>query len=95
MTPVPVPTDSRLLDQPLQRVACGHCTATVQVRKASWEQTTLQWDQQSQRACIERQSASAAGREVAMFRGCHALSESIRRAADCGRLGLVDDQQER
>lgn len=37
-------TDTRLIDAPMQPVACRECVAVVQVRKSSWQQTSIQWD---------------------------------------------------
>ena len=91
MTLTSLPLDLRLQDAPMHPLTCRDCAATVQVRKASWEQTTVQWDQQSVRGCIERQGFASDG---ATFRGCHRLSESILAAADSGRLDIVADRAE-
>jgi len=83
-----LPIDARLQHAPMHPLKCRDCDATVQVRKASWEQTTVQWDQQSVKACSERRGFASDG---ATFPGCRQLSESIRAAADSGRLAVVTD----
>jgi hypothetical protein len=87
--------DERLLDAPMCAVECLGCAATVHVRKASWQQTTLQWNQSAQGACLERRTTVAApGPNGATFPGCRALSASIRAAAASGHLPVVAERSE-
>jgi YD repeat-containing protein len=84
-----VTSDVRLLDVPMRPLVCTRCSATVQVRKASWEQTSVQWDQAALRTCIEREQAHTEGPFPFVFSGCRTLGESIRAEADAGRLPLA------
>jgi hypothetical protein len=84
------PVDARLLDTPMQPLQCRSCGAVVQVRKSSWQQTSVQWDARSVRACVERGAALNA----AQFAGCQALSASIHAAVVTGELTVVEDRVE-
>ncbi|MFC7495776.1 MULTISPECIES: hypothetical protein [unclassified Nocardioides] len=86
MTPRP---DVRLDDWPMEPVTCGTCAARVEVRKASWEQTSIQWRADAVAACLEhRAAAPRPGPNGATFAGCQALQESIREAAVLGVVHL-------
>jgi hypothetical protein len=62
-------------------VACGSCTTTVLVRRASPQQTTIQWPADA--ACPELLDRPPAGTPVLH---CAALSAAIRAAAAHGAL---------
>ncbi|MEU8247278.1 ferredoxin [Nonomuraea sp. NPDC048916] len=85
-------TDNRLLDgAPMQALSCRQCGATVGVRKASWHQTSIQWDTESVNACLERRAAGpGGGPNGAAFTGCAALSDSIRQAVLDGAVTVPD-----
>jgi hypothetical protein len=65
----------------------------VQVRKSSWNQTSVQWTGPALDRCEERctavQLAGDGGHRL--FLSCHALGESIVDAVRTGALSLVDD----
>lgn len=78
-------SDNRLDDLPMTPIACERCEAVVHVRKASWHQTSIQWDATSLGTCQERQD----GENSVRFDGaptCAALRASIDRAAVNGEL---------
>lgn len=77
--------DVRLDDGPMVPVTCKACRARVEVRKSSWEQTSIQWSAAATAACHERALLATAIDGVG-FAGCSALSASIRRAASDGSL---------
>lgn len=84
--------DNRLADLPMTPVECQRCHATVQVRKSSWQQTSVQWDEAGARTCPERRpSLSAGGIREADFFTCAGLRESIAQAALSGTISLVDN----
>lgn len=77
--------DNRLADGPMQPVDCETCGTRVLVRKSSWEQTSLQWSEQSVAACEERRDFSPrSGPDGAVFRGCESLRKSITAAVNRG-----------
>ena len=87
--------DDRLADLPMTPVECQRCHATVQVRKSSWQQTSVQWDEAGARTCPERRpSLSAGGIREADFFTCAGLRESIAQAALSGTIPLVEDMDE-
>jgi hypothetical protein len=87
--------DNRLADLPMTPVECQRCHATVQVRKSSWQQTSVQWDEAGARTCPERRpSLSAGGIREADFFTCAGLRESIAQAALSGTIPLVEDMAE-
>lgn len=45
--------DNRLADAPMRPVGCGTCGARVLVRKASWEQTSVQWSAAARQKCVD------------------------------------------
>lgn len=78
-------SDNRLDDLPMTPVACQQCAALLHVRKASWHQTSIQWDAESVRTCQERPG----GQDRLRFDGsptCSALRASIDKAAVNGEL---------
>lgn len=83
--------DERFADLPMTPVECQRCHATVQVRKSSWQQTSVQWDEDGARTCSERRtSLSAGGIRDADFFTCAGLRESIAQAALSGRLPMAE-----
>ena len=84
-----VRADNRLADVPMVPVACRTCGAEVLARKGSWQQTTVQWNARSSGLCEER--ARAAQLPGRVFLVCGALKESIKAAAEAGKLRIVDD----
>ncbi|MEQ6900934.1 hypothetical protein [Nocardioides sp. YIM 152588] len=72
-------------------VDCTTCGARVEVRKSSWDQTSIQWDAASRESCLERRAASPRpGPNGAAFRGCAALRAAVREAAVAGALPVQD-----
>ncbi|WP_205623061.1 ferredoxin [Sciscionella marina] len=69
-------------------LSCRTCAAEVLVRKASWQQTSIQWDCTASAACLERQRHREKG---VPFAACTALSESISRAAVSGELDIAQE----
>lgn len=85
--------DVRLETAPMEPVSCHTCAAQVEVRKSSWEQTSIQWHADAVEACLERRAASPRpGPNGAAFRGCGALSDSVREAAVTGSIHVVTDE---
>ena len=85
--------DNRLADAPMVSVDCRECGATVEVRKSSWAQTSVQWNADATAVCVQRQSAQAlAGHGRGVFLVCSALRDSINDAARRGRLVIVDGE---
>ncbi|MBE2997096.1 ferredoxin [Nocardiopsis sp. HNM0947] len=81
-----VRTDERLIDgAPMQPVRCLRCSATVQARKASWQQTSLQWNAEAAGACEERPAERGE-----RFEACGALRDSVRAAAVEGSLEVPE-----
>lgn len=87
---MPVRPDIRLEDGPLTQVRCDTCDTPVLVRKSSWEQTSIQWDQDAVQRCLERPAASVRATHEARFLGCEALRRSIADAAVRGDLPVMD-----
>jgi hypothetical protein len=84
--------DDRLADLPMTPVECQRCHATVQVRKSSWQQTSVQWDEAGARTCPERRSSlSAGGIREADFFTCAGLRESIAQAALSGTIPMAEE----
>lgn len=79
--------DDRLLDAPMRPLACRRCGAEVEVRKASWHQTSVQWNGPALAACQERRAAG-----TGLFSGCAALRESIVQAALDGEIPVPEEQ---
>jgi hypothetical protein len=86
--------DARLDDAPLEPLTCSACRARVGVRKASWEQTSIQWQGDALAACLEHRATSrGAGPNGEVFRGCAALSRTITEAAVRGDVRVRDDSE--
>ena len=84
--------DERLADLPMTPVECQRCHATVRVRKSSWQQTSVQWDETGARTCPERRpSLSDGGIREADFFTCAGLRESIAQAALSGAIPMPED----
>ncbi|MEV0668857.1 ferredoxin [Mycobacterium sp. NPDC050441] len=86
--------DNRLDDAPMMPVTCGSCGACVQVRKSSWQQTSVQWTGASLSRCEERCTATqlAGPATGGLFLACSALSGSIADAVRSGALPVVDER---
>ncbi|SBS70396.1 conserved hypothetical protein [uncultured Mycobacterium sp.] len=84
--------DNRLADAPMVPVDCRRCGAGVQVRKSSWNQTSVQWTGPALDRCEERCTAAQLAVDGAhrLFLSCHALSESIVDAVRAGTVPVVD-----
>lgn len=89
-----VPADNRLDDAPMAPVACTRCGAVVDVRKSSWNQTSVQWSTDASARCLQRRDSerliAGAGRGV--FLVCSALRDSIVDAVRRGDLVVVSDE---
>lgn len=84
--------DVRLDDAPMRTVTCRRCSARVEVRKSSWQQTSVQWDADATAACVERREATPLpGPNGDFFESCSALQSSIHDAATGGSLPVPDD----
>jgi hypothetical protein len=84
--------DNRLLDTPMRPVQCRRCAARVQVRKSSWQQTSVQWNAVAIDACVERRSAPPGpGPNGDFFESCSELQASIQDAAMGGVIPVLDD----
>lgn len=88
-----VRTDNRLDDAPMVPVLCGRCGADVQVRKSSWNQTSVQWTGSALRRCEERCTAEQLLPHGGngLFLGCSALCGSIADAVRSGAVPVVDE----
>lgn len=83
--------DNRLADVPMTPLACQACGARVEVRKSSWDQTSIQWRGDAA-ACVERRATSSGpGPNGGTFPGCATLRDTVRRAAVSGALPVVDE----
>ncbi|ORB72760.1 ferredoxin [Mycobacterium scrofulaceum] len=84
--------DNRLADMPMLPVVCQRCQARVQVRKSSWNQTSVQWTAPALARCEERLAATqlAPYGGSNLFLSCSALTESITDAVRAGTLPVVD-----
>lgn len=92
MTGAPGPRpDIRLETAPMTPVTCADCGMSVEARKASWEQTSIQW-RGNQLGCQERQleDASAEPRGP-VFPGCERLYQSLSEAIQSGALQIVGE----
>ena len=82
--------DVRLEDGPMAPVSCATCGTRVEVRKSSWDQTTVQWTADAVAACVERRATSPTdGPNGGVFPGCVALRDSVRAAAVRGDLEVL------
>jgi hypothetical protein len=83
--------DDRLADLPMTPVECLSCHATVQVRKSSWQQTSIQWDEAGVGTCLERRSSPSRGHlREADFPTCAGLRESIAQAVLSGKVPVAE-----
>ncbi|MBB3603709.1 hypothetical protein FHT40_003370 [Mycolicibacterium sp. BK556] len=84
--------DIRLDDSPMVPVTCVRCGAGVQVRKSSWNQTSVQWTGPALAQCEERCSATQLAENGAggVFLACSALSGSIVDAVKAGSVPVLD-----
>ncbi|OMC33735.1 ferredoxin [Mycobacterium sp. GA-1841] len=85
--------DNRLADAPMVPVECRRCGAGVQVRKSSWNQTSVQWTGTALNRCEERCTAAQliGPGTRGLFLACWALSGSIADAVRSGALPVVDE----
>lgn len=91
MTDLRYRPDNRLENGPMVPVACQACGGTVEARKSSWEQTSIQWSGDAAQRCLERRASSpGSGPNGDAFPGCQALRDSIREAAVRGELPIQD-----
>ncbi|TYB45297.1 ferredoxin [Actinomadura chibensis] len=74
--------DDRLLDGPLLPVRCRRCDAEVLARKASWEQTSIQWNAAARAACT--------GLAADPHATCPALRSAIQEAALTGAITVME-----
>lgn len=91
--PVTPRSDVRLDDGPMRPVACRSCGAQVEARKASWDQTSVQWSAAALAQCLERRAAPPPSERPNRntFPGCGRLRESLRAAAVDGELPVQDE----
>jgi hypothetical protein len=84
--------DNRFLEAPLRSVDCGRCSARVEVRKSSWQQTSVQWHAAAVAACEERKAAvPGPGPNGDFFEACSSLQSAIQEAALGGAVPVPDD----
>ena len=85
--------DNRLDDAPMAPVTCACCGAGVEVRKSSWNQTSVQWNGTALERCEERCTAEQLAGECGhgLFLACSALGASIVDAVRLGVLRVVDE----
>ncbi|OBG89610.1 ferredoxin [Mycobacterium sp. E802] len=87
--------DNRLADAPMVPVECRRCGAGVQVRKSSWNQTSVQWTAAALGRCEERCTATQliSPGSQGLFLACSALGNSIVDAVRAGALPVVDESR--
>ncbi|CQD10158.1 ferredoxin [Mycolicibacterium conceptionense] len=85
--------DNRLDDAPMAPVDCTRCGAGVEVRKSSWNQTSVQWTAAALNRCEERCTAArlVGNGGNGLFLACSALGQSIADAVRSGELRVVDE----
>jgi hypothetical protein len=83
---VTVRPDNRLADAPMQPVDCTACGARVLVRKASWEQTSVQWSAVARQRCAR--SNGAVAQELTL---CPQLRSAIETAVSQGTLPVLTE----
>ena len=71
-------------------VACHRCGTTVQVRKSSLAQTSVQWRGDAAARCAELAEHRAAGQQPGLVPACEALRKSIDEAVRDGLLPVTD-----
>ncbi|CRK57808.1 hypothetical protein [Alloactinosynnema sp. L-07] len=73
----------------MEPVSCDGCAARVEVRKSSWDQTSIQWHADAMDACLERRAGRpASGPNGGAFAGCSTLDLAIREHAVRGDLSV-------
>jgi hypothetical protein len=76
----------------MEPLRCSSCGAGLEVRKSSWDQTSVQWHRDAMDACLERRQASpATGPNGGVFGGCATLRQQIREAAVGGEITVQPD----
>jgi hypothetical protein len=75
--------DNRLADAPMQPLRCQRCDGPVLVRKASWEQTSIQWSEQAMEDCPNLRTDR--------YRTCPDLRITIQQATLNGTVKVVDE----
>ena len=85
--------DNRLDGAPMAPVTCARCGAGVEVRKSSWNQTSVQWTGAALDRCEERCTAAqlADNRGLGLFLACSALGGSTVDAVRSGALQVIDE----
>ena len=78
--------DNRLADAPMSPVDCRTCGARVLVRKASWEQTSVQWTAPARQRCLELNQSG--GQRLPL---CPQLRTAIDAAVLSGDLPVLTD----
>jgi len=78
--------DNRLADAPMHPVSCASCGAEVLVRKASWQQTSVQWSDEAMATCTDWSPGSAT---QGLAPTCPRLRASIADAVVSGVLPVV------
>ncbi|BDU00079.1 ferredoxin [Nocardia sputorum] len=89
---MPPRIDERLNEVPMAPVRCEHCGAGVLVRKASWQQTSVQWNAAAAARCPELRDAVGNGPSLP---GCGRLRDAIAAAATCGELRIPAEAETR
>jgi hypothetical protein len=86
--------DTRLADAPMVPLTCRRCHADVQVRKSSWDQTSVQWTAVALQRCQERcRAIELESTAATLFLACSALADSITEAVHNGVIPIVDSRQ--
>ncbi|GAA1226322.1 hypothetical protein GCM10009676_05360 [Prauserella halophila] len=84
--------DVRLETAPMVPVSCESCGITVEARKSSWEQTSIQWHGDLD-GCLERRAAPPPTIAGTAFRGCTALRNTLSHAVDRGALPVLTESE--
>lgn len=83
--------DNRLQEVPMRPLRCEQCGTEVNVRKASWQQTSIQWNAEAAEACLERRAWSGGdGPNGGQFPACEALRDTVVRAAAKGLITVAE-----
>ena len=77
----------RYLHAGLTPVECGHCGASVEVKKLAPGYTAVQWDSVARNCCTYFAGQTGAGHQSSRTRGCPHMTQNIRDASESGRLG--------
>jgi len=70
-------------------VTCGTCGAVVLAAKFSIQHTSVQWDAEAVRQCVEFARRTAAGEQTPLIERCEAMRRSIEAAVEAGELPVV------